>query len=162
MNGAAAIESSSCERAPSHFCEAFFRVRVVEPDRLAMRVEKAHTGFEPVCKSAYYSAEVCIGVRLGRAHAASNEPFSIAYPQRMTIKERLHHIIEEMTDEEAEATLRRIEARRTDPLLRYLDAAPLDDEPLNPDEEAAVAEVEGGHAADVPTIPFDDVKRKYA
>jgi hypothetical protein len=30
----------------------------------------------------------------------------------MTIKERLHHVIEQMTDDEAEATLRRIEARQ--------------------------------------------------
>jgi hypothetical protein len=80
----------------------------------------------------------------------------------MTIKERLHHAIEAMTDEEAEATLRRIEARRTDPLLRFLDAAPLDDEPVSAEEEAAVAEVEADRAAGVPTIPFDDVKRKYA
>jgi hypothetical protein len=80
----------------------------------------------------------------------------------MTIKERLHNVIEEMTDEEAEATLRRIQARRTDPLLRFLDAAPLDDEPVSGEEEAAVAEVEADRAAGVPTIPFDDVKRKYA
>jgi len=84
----------------------------------------------------------------------------VAYPERMTIKERLHHVIEEMTDEEAEATLRRIEAGRTDSFLRFLDAAPLDDEPVSAEEEAAVAEVEADRAAGVPTIPFDDDKRK--
>lgn len=86
----------------------------------------------------------------------------VAYPERMTIKERLHHVIEEMTDEEAEATLRRIEARRTDPLLRFLDAAPIDDEPVSGEEEAAVAEVEADRTAGAPTVPFEDVKRKYA
>jgi len=80
----------------------------------------------------------------------------------MTIKDRLHHVIEEMTDEEAEATLRRIEARRTDPFVRFLDAAPLDDEPVTAEEEAALAEVEADRAAGAPTIPGDDVKRKYA
>jgi hypothetical protein len=80
----------------------------------------------------------------------------------MTVKERLHQVIEQMTDEEAEETLRRIEARRTDPFLRFLDTAPLDDEPVSPEEEAAVAEVEADRAAGEPTVPFDDIKRKYA
>lgn len=80
----------------------------------------------------------------------------------MTVKERLHQVIEQMTDQEAEETLRRIDARRTDPFLRFLDAAPLDDEPVSPEEEAAVAEVEADRAAGVPTVPFDDIKRKYA
>ncbi len=80
----------------------------------------------------------------------------------MTGKERLHRVVEEMTDDEAEAMLRRIEALRSDPFLRFLDDAPTDDEPVTAEEEAAVAEVEADRAAGVPTIPFDDVKRKYA
>jgi len=80
----------------------------------------------------------------------------------MTVKERLHHVVEQMTDEEAEATLRRIDAQRADPLVRFLDAAPVDDEPVTAEEEAALAEVEVDRAAGVPTISFDDIKRKYA
>ena len=80
----------------------------------------------------------------------------------MTVKERLHQVVDEMSDEEAEAMLRRVEALRSDPFLRYLDAAPVDDEPVTPEEEAAVAEVEADRAAGVPTIPFDEIKRKYA
>ena len=80
----------------------------------------------------------------------------------MTVKERLHHVVEQMTDEEAEATLRRIDAQRTDPFVRYLDSAPLDDEPVTGEEIAAVAEAEADRSAGVPTIPFDDIKRKYA
>jgi hypothetical protein len=80
----------------------------------------------------------------------------------MTIKERLHSMVDEMTDEEAEATLRRIDAQRTDPLVRFFDAAPLDDEAVSKEEEAAVAEVEADRARGVPTIPFDEIKRKYA
>jgi hypothetical protein len=80
----------------------------------------------------------------------------------MTVKERLHQVIEKMTNEEAEATLRQIEARRTDPFLRFLEAAPLDDEPESPEEQAAVAEVEADRAAGTPTVPFEDIKRKYA
>jgi len=84
------------------------------------------------------------------------------YPDRVTVKERLHHVVEQMTDEEAEATLRRIDAQRADPFVRFLDAAPIDDEPVSAEEEASVAEVEANRATGVPTIPFDDVKRKYA
>jgi hypothetical protein len=48
----------------------------------------------------------------------------------------------------------------TDPFLRYLEAAPADDEPVTVEEDAAIAEVEADRAAGVPTIPFDDVKGK--
>jgi len=80
----------------------------------------------------------------------------------MTVKERLHRVVDEMTEEEAEAMLRRIEALRSDPFLRFLDEAPIDDEPVTAEEEAALAEVEADRASGLPTIPFDDVKRKYA
>ncbi|MGH3030114.1 MAG: hypothetical protein ACRDNE_05010 [Gaiellaceae bacterium] len=80
----------------------------------------------------------------------------------MTVKERLHRVVEEMTDEEAEAMLCRIEVLRNDPFVRFLDEAPIDDEPVTAEEEAALAEVEADRAAGVPTIPFDDVKRKHA
>jgi hypothetical protein len=80
----------------------------------------------------------------------------------MTVKERLHQVVEEMSEEEAEAMLRRVEALRSDPFLRYLDTAAVDDEPITAEEEAAIAEVEADRAAGVPTIPFDDVKRKYS
>ena len=79
----------------------------------------------------------------------------------MTVKEHLHDVVEQMSDEEAAATLRRIDAQRTDPFLRFLDAAPIDDEPVSPDEEAALAEVEADRAAGVPTIPFDEIKAKH-
>jgi hypothetical protein len=80
----------------------------------------------------------------------------------MTVKERLHRVVEEMTDEEAETALRRIQTMRQDPFVRFLDQAPIDDEPITAEEEAAVAEVEADRAAGKPTIAFDDVKRKYA
>jgi hypothetical protein len=80
----------------------------------------------------------------------------------MTIKDRLHRVVEEMTEEEAEAMLRRIEALRDDPFLRFLDEAPVDDEPVTAEEQGAVAAVEADRAAGLPTIPFDDVERKHA
>jgi hypothetical protein len=84
------------------------------------------------------------------------------YPDGVTVKDRLHDIVDQMSDEEAEATLRRIAVERTDPLLRLLDAAPIDDEPMSSDEEAALAEVKADQAAGVPRVSFDDIKRTYA
>lgn len=60
------------------------------------------------------------------------------------------------------ATLPLIDALHRDPFLRYLEAAPADDEPVTVEEDAAIAEVEADRVAGVPTIPFDDVKGKYA
>ena len=80
----------------------------------------------------------------------------------MTVKERLLRVVEEMTEAEAEATLRRIDVLRNDPLVRFLDAAPIDDEPITAEDVQAIADVEAGRAAAVPTISFDDIKSKYA
>jgi hypothetical protein len=55
-----------------------------------------------------------------------------------------------------------IETSRADRFLNFLDAAPTDDEPVTAEEESALAEVEADRAAGLPTIPFEDVKRKYA
>ena len=80
----------------------------------------------------------------------------------MTVKERLLRVVEEMTEAEAEATLRRIDVLRNDPLVRFLDAAPIDDEPITAEDVQAIADVEADRAAAVPTISFDDIKSKYA
>ncbi len=79
----------------------------------------------------------------------------------MTVKERLHRVIDEMSDERAEAALQRIDALQTDPLVRFLDAAPLDDEPVSAEEKAAVAEVDTDRAAGVASIPFEEIKRRH-
>ena len=84
------------------------------------------------------------------------------YAGLMTVKERLHRVVEEMTDEEAEATLRRIDTLRNDPFVCFLDAAPVDDEPITAEDEQAFADVEADRAAAVPNISFDEIKSKYA
>lgn len=80
----------------------------------------------------------------------------------MTVKERLHDVVEQMSEEEAEATLRRIDAQRSDPFLRFLTAAPADDEAVSATEQAAVAEADADRAAGAARVSFDDIKRKYA
>ena len=79
----------------------------------------------------------------------------------MTVKEHLHRVIDEMSDEQAELALRRIDALRSDPLVRFLDAAPVDDEPVSAEEQAAVAEADADRAAGAAGIPFDEIKRQY-
>ncbi|HEY7063522.1 MAG TPA: hypothetical protein VII06_18735 [Chloroflexota bacterium] len=61
----------------------------------------------------------------------------------MTSKEGLHRLIDELPEalwSEAERYLQGLTT--TDPVLRALLLAPLDDEPLSPEEEAALAKAE--------------------
>ncbi|HEY5286362.1 MAG TPA: hypothetical protein VIJ50_04585 [Solirubrobacteraceae bacterium] len=79
----------------------------------------------------------------------------------MTTKERLHQLIDEFSEAEAAATLRLIDRRNADPLLRAIADAPEDDEPFTADDETALAEVEADEAAGIPAISFEEVQRKY-
>lgn len=54
-----------------------------------------------------------------------------------------------------------VDERRDDPFLRFLDAAPIDDEPETDEEHAAIAEVEADRTAGVACISFEKVKRAY-
>jgi hypothetical protein len=54
-----------------------------------------------------------------------------------------------------------VDERRDDPFLRFLDAAPVDDEPETDEERAAIAEPEPDRAAGVATIPLEDVRRAH-
>jgi hypothetical protein len=58
----------------------------------------------------------------------------------MTTKEQLHKLVDELSDQEAEAALMIVERRRHDPMLHALASAPLDDEPSPGDEDAGVTE----------------------
>jgi hypothetical protein len=58
----------------------------------------------------------------------------------VTTKERLHKLVDELSDQEAEAALVIVERRRDDPMLQALAAAPLDDEPSDPGEDASAGE----------------------
>jgi len=58
----------------------------------------------------------------------------------MSTKERLHNLVDELSEREAELALVIVERRRDDPMLRALAAAPLDDEPSDPDQDASAAE----------------------
>lgn len=58
----------------------------------------------------------------------------------MTTKERLHKLVDELSEQEAEAALVIVERRRDDPMLGALAGAPEDDEPADADEDASAEE----------------------
>ena len=58
----------------------------------------------------------------------------------MTTKERLHKLVEELSEQEAEAALVIVERRRDDPMLHALASAPMDDEQSETSEDVSAAE----------------------
>ncbi len=79
----------------------------------------------------------------------------------MTTKERLHELVDELSEPEAERALSLVEKERDDPVIAAFREAPEDDEPWTDEDEAAMAEVRADEAAGVPTIPFEEIKAKY-
>jgi len=78
----------------------------------------------------------------------------------VTAKEKLLKRVTKLSEAEADETLRLLEMRE-DPVVVAFRDAPVDDEPWTEADERAVAEVEADRAAGVPTIPFEEIKRKY-
>jgi hypothetical protein len=64
----------------------------------------------------------------------------------MTDKERLHALVDDLPEPEAQAALRFLEYLRqeaADPVARALREVPMDDEPLTAEDLAALEEAEG-------------------
>ncbi len=78
----------------------------------------------------------------------------------MTTKERLHELVDELSEDEAAATLEYAASRHEDPVIAAFRDAPEDDEPWTEEDEAAMAEVEADRAAGVPTIPLEEIERE--
>lgn len=58
----------------------------------------------------------------------------------MLTRERLHILVDTVPDDDLETVQHLLEEHGTDPLLLALANAPEDDEPLTPEEEAAIRE----------------------
>lgn len=80
----------------------------------------------------------------------------------MATKEKLHELVEQLPPGEIEAARRYLEYLRDlgDPLLRMLMQAPLDDEPEDEEERAAIAEGRAEIAAGR-VVTHDEVKREF-
>jgi predicted transcriptional regulator len=81
----------------------------------------------------------------------------------MTTKERLHKLVDELSEAEADDALRYVASRRegeaTDSFARWLDSRPEDDEPLTAEDEEAIAEGLADKAAGRLTS-LEEIKRE--
>jgi hypothetical protein len=78
----------------------------------------------------------------------------------VTAKEQLLERVMKLSEAEADETLRLL-AEREDSVVRLLDDAPLEDEEISPEEEAAVQEARDELAAGAPTISHEEIKREF-
>lgn len=79
----------------------------------------------------------------------------------VTIKERLHKLVDELSEREADDALRYIANQRGDPVIAAFRNAPDDDEPLTAEDENALAEVQADRTAGVPRISYAEIMRKH-
>lgn len=77
----------------------------------------------------------------------------------MTTKERLHRLVDELSEPEAARAFDLVKKEHEDPLLRAIANAPEDDEPLSAEDRQAIVEGHADIAADRLTS-LDDFKRK--
>lgn len=91
-------------------------------------------------------------------HARHWGPLTI---RGVTIKERLHKLVDELSDGEADAALRYIAQRRADPVIAAFRDAPVDDEPVTSADEQALAEAHADRDAGVARISFEEIKRRH-
>lgn len=79
----------------------------------------------------------------------------------MTTKERLHKLVDALSEREAGDALRYIAQRREDPIVAAFRDAPEDDEPVTAADEEALGQVQADRAAGVPRISYAEIKRKH-
>lgn len=77
----------------------------------------------------------------------------------MTTKERLHQVVDSLSEQEAAETLDYIASRGRDSLARRLDEAPLDDEPLTAEDLDAMREMREDAAAGR-LVSLDDIRQE--
>ena len=79
----------------------------------------------------------------------------------MTNRDRLHQLVDELSDQEADDALRHIVQRREDPVIAAFRDAHEDDEPFTAADEDALAEVQADRTAGVPRISYAEIMRKH-
>jgi len=77
----------------------------------------------------------------------------------MTTKERLHQVVDALSEQEAVDALDYLVSPGRDPLARRLDAAPLDDEPLTVEDLDAMREMREDAAAGR-LVSLDDIRQE--
>ena len=79
----------------------------------------------------------------------------------MTAKEKLRERVEALTEEEAAEALRLLDERTEDPVLAAFRDAPLDDEPLTAEEEAALEESRAEYRRGE-GVPLDEIRHEFS
>jgi predicted ArsR family transcriptional regulator len=79
----------------------------------------------------------------------------------VTTKERLHKLVDQLSDQEADDALRYIVQRHEDPVIAAFRDAPEDDEPVTAADEQALAEVQADRAEGVRRISYAEIMRKH-
>lgn len=79
----------------------------------------------------------------------------------MTARERLHQLVDELSEQEADDALRYIVQRREDPVIAAFHDAPEDDEPFTAADEGTLAEVQADRTAGVARISYSEIMRKH-
>jgi hypothetical protein len=78
----------------------------------------------------------------------------------MTTKERLHKLVDELSEAEAERALALVEGDREDPVIAAFHDAPEDDEPFTAEDEAALKEADEDIAAGR-TVSHGEMLRRF-
>jgi hypothetical protein len=79
----------------------------------------------------------------------------------VTVREKLHQLVDELPEEELDAALLAIESRADDPLIRRLENVATEDEEISAEEEAAVQEARDELRAGAPLVSHDEIKREF-
>jgi hypothetical protein len=79
----------------------------------------------------------------------------------MTTKERLHELVDELSDAEAERALALVESEREDPMIAAFRDAPEDDEPLTAEEETALEQSHDEYRRGE-GIPLDEIRHEFS
>ena len=96
----------------------------------------------------------------GARLACENVPVPHATLCGMTTREKAHKLLDELPESEIESVVEFIASRGEDPMIRWLDSRPEEDEEISAEEEAAVQEARDEIAAGAPLIGFDEIKRE--
>ena len=79
----------------------------------------------------------------------------------MSTKDRLHKLVDELSEQEANDALLYIAQRHEDPMIAAFRGAAVDDEAVTGADEEALAEVQADRAAGVPRISYAEIMRKH-
>jgi predicted ArsR family transcriptional regulator len=80
----------------------------------------------------------------------------------VTTKERLHQLVDKLTEQQANDALRYLAEQYDDPVIAAFRDAPIDDEAVTEADERALAEVRADRAANNSRLSSAEIMAKHA